>query len=122
MTSKLYHQIHHWLRKYKNKSVCEHCGCDDRRLENALKKGFKYDFEVDNFLVLCVSCHRKYDYTEARIKKMRATKTGMKHSDSTRSKISQAMTGENNHRYGVKFSDETRAKMRLAAKNRKTTP
>ena len=36
---------------------------------------------------------------------------GFKHSDETRKKISDAMSGENNHMFGKNHSDETRKKM-----------
>lgn len=29
-----------------------------------IKKGCRYERNIDNFIQLCPSCHRKYDYTE----------------------------------------------------------
>jgi hypothetical protein len=62
-----YHQVHHWLnRTFGLATHCENknCKCPEaKRFEYALKKGFSYEKNKDNFIMLCISCHRKYDYT-----------------------------------------------------------
>lgn len=61
-----YIQIHTWIKtKYGRASKCEHCKIENKkRYEWALKKGYEYEKNIDNYFELCVSCHRIYDYTE----------------------------------------------------------
>jgi hypothetical protein len=65
---KIYFRIHDWLkRKYGRASKCENDLCQSKnpkRFEWALLKGMDHDFNRDNYIMLCPSCHRKYDYTE----------------------------------------------------------
>jgi len=62
--NKHYSAVHWWLRKNgKEKKECNHCG-KINNLEQALKTGEKYEKNPDNFIILCRSCHRKYDMTE----------------------------------------------------------
>lgn len=76
-TSSSYQSCHGWLRKNytQDKTVCEHCP-SSRFLEFALKKGCKHDHRRENYLILCSSCHKRYDYTEDRKEKMRIIMTG----------------------------------------------
>ena len=54
-----YQGIHSWLRKQK-KEKCEFC--DKKELLHlALKKNKKHERKIENYLTLCVRCHRKYD-------------------------------------------------------------
>lgn len=49
-------------RKYGNAPLCTLC--DNRnnyRLEWALIKGREYTFNINDYIPLCASCHRKYD-------------------------------------------------------------
>lgn len=67
LRSSLYRTIHNWvIRHYGKASKCENSECShkSKKFEWALKKGFPYDKCRDNFMQLCVSCHRKYDYSE----------------------------------------------------------
>ena len=41
-----------------------------KRTEWSLKKGKEYAMDMDNFLEMCRSCHKKYDITEETIKKI----------------------------------------------------
>ncbi len=57
-----YVSIHMWL--YKNHgpaSKCEHCSKDASCFHWARRENFGYARDVNNFIQLCVSCHRKYD-------------------------------------------------------------
>jgi hypothetical protein len=63
-----YSGIHTWLRinfGYPNKCDNEACLAKNiKRFEWALIKGKEYERKRENFMQLCVSCHRKYDMTE----------------------------------------------------------
>lgn len=63
---KLYGQIHDFLRrKFIKKGVCEHCKERGRkRYEVALIQGRNYSFNLNDYIELCVPCHRKYDFTD----------------------------------------------------------
>lgn len=55
--------IHAWLRhRHGAASECEHCNNKDKKYEYALKHGCEYKKDRNNYLMLCRSCHRKYDY------------------------------------------------------------
>lgn len=57
-----YGSIHNWLHKnYPKNSKCELCGDTEKRHEWALKRGKKYERRIENFMELCVRCHRTYD-------------------------------------------------------------
>lgn len=56
-----YTALHIWIRKRLAKPFgCNHCG-QIKQLDLANKSG-KYLRELDDWLWLCKSCHRKYDY------------------------------------------------------------
>ena len=65
--------LHRWLRvNYGKANKCENkenkilnfeCKSNPKRFEYALIKGKKYEQKRENFIMLCPSCHRKYDYT-----------------------------------------------------------
>jgi len=71
-----YTVVHQWMNKtYGHSKNCEHCKKVGKyiiyerqnqkikrwSIEWALKKGCKYERKRENFLYLCVSCHRLYD-------------------------------------------------------------
>ena len=68
--SKSYMHIHYWLESsYGKASKCENKKCKQKptkRYEWALKKGYKYEKNVINFMQLCVPCHKIYDDTPER--------------------------------------------------------
>lgn len=60
----LYENIHQWLRRnFKKSGVCTKCKLK-KKTEWALKKGKKYARDIKLFSEMCLSCHRKYDYSE----------------------------------------------------------
>jgi len=63
--------IHEWLRKkYGRANKCIFCSVEGKRYEWALLKGKRYEKNIENYIMLCPSCHRKYDYTaEMRIQR-----------------------------------------------------
>lgn len=84
----MYKRIHRYVRISKGRaSKCVQCGDQKaKRYEWALKHGCRYDFNLDNFIELCVRCHKRYDMTpdlhnilkesrkgESFLKKMRET-------------------------------------------------
>ena len=61
--------IHSWLRyHYGNATKCtgEDCSGKSQTVEWALRKGKEYEKNKDNFRMLCISCHRKYDWDEGK--------------------------------------------------------
>lgn len=84
MIKKEYDLIHKWIKRHYGKACkCESDNCQNKpkRFEWALKKGFNYERNIENFIQLCPSCHRKYDLTEKmidRLKKNRKTSVHQK--------------------------------------------
>ena len=60
-----YYRIHRWLRSnYGDACRCEICNSTQtKKYEWAKKEGCVYDYNRNNFIMLCPSCHRKYDET-----------------------------------------------------------
>lgn len=61
-----YSAIHYWLYSHKGKpQICEHCGITSKetKLEWASKNHLCVR-DVDNYMALCISCHRNYDMTK----------------------------------------------------------
>jgi len=62
-----YKDVHVWLNKtYGKANVCENIGCPDvgYGFEYALKKGSVHLKKRENYLQLCVKCHRNYDFVK----------------------------------------------------------
>jgi NUMOD3 motif len=59
-----YSGLHHWVKKHLGRpSKCEHCGTTTaKKFEWANRSGL-YLREVEDWIRLCTSCHRQYDYT-----------------------------------------------------------
>lgn len=79
MEKKQYNSIHSWLRINKKGDICEICKCKGKKLDNALKEGFKYEKNIDNFMKLCRKCHYHYDHPN-----------GFKHTEYSKLKIGLA--------------------------------
>lgn len=78
-----YRKLHHWLINnfgYANKCEKENCRHNNpKRFEWALIHGKTYEYKRENFMMLCPSCHRLYDYeilTEEEKVKFHAWKKG----------------------------------------------
>ena len=70
------------IRDHGNATKCEGENCthkNPKRFEWALKKGHSYSANPEDYLQLCVSCHRKYDFTEEIREKLKARKFGENH-------------------------------------------
>lgn len=77
-----YRFIHDWLRDTFGKANhCENPDCKRgkiKRFEYALKKGYEYEYKRENYIQLCVSCHRLYDTPGF---------TGKKHKEESKEKM-----------------------------------
>ena len=103
-TSTSYTSIHKWLARHFIKSKkCEHCP-NTKFIEWALKKGKKHDHNRDSYLCLCSSCHKKYDYTDERKKKLSDSLKLVPHTKEWNKKVSLGQKGK-------KMSLEARRKM-----------
>lgn len=86
---KHYNKCHAYInRKHGKAYKCEHCKrIDKKRYEYALIKGRSYSKDINDYMQLCTSCHRFYDYNiEYKLNLSRARKglkipsnTGLKH-------------------------------------------
>lgn len=65
-----YMGLHNWIRKQLGTpDMCEHCGktnLKSRQIHWANKSG-KYLRNIEDWLRLCVSCHRKYDNLQKKL-------------------------------------------------------
>jgi transposase-like protein len=58
-----YDGIHIWVTKHKGKpSHCEYCGKTDRKKYEWANVDNQYRRVLEDYIRLCTSCHRKYDY------------------------------------------------------------
>lgn len=56
-----YRALHSWVTRKKGKpSKCIFCGDTEKRIEWA-SKSHKAKRDLDDFIALCVACHRRYD-------------------------------------------------------------
>lgn len=113
-------RIHYWINtKYGKAPKCEHCGTTtNKRYEWALKKGCDYEKKRENFISLCNSCHKKYDFTEETRKKMSKTHKGRKASDEAKENIRKSKLGKKNPMYGKNLTKEHKKKISDAQKGR----
>lgn len=58
-----YHGVHKWVYRIKGKAVhCEHCGIKNAKRYEWANIDHKYRRVADDYISLCVPCHRKHDY------------------------------------------------------------
>jgi hypothetical protein len=78
---KEYFRIHNWLSYHHGKAnKCENESCESvnpKRYEWALLKGKDYAKDRNNYIMLCPSCHRIYDYTDKQKQKQSLAKKGI---------------------------------------------
>lgn len=68
-----YSMIHYWLKdNYGKSDKCENIGCKrkSKNFEWSLRKGKKHGRFRNRYWMLCVSCHRKYDMTDEKRRKI----------------------------------------------------
>lgn len=59
---------HIWVRKWKGKpDHCEICGTTDKRQYNWANIDHKYRRVLEDYISMCVPCHRIYDYNFLRL-------------------------------------------------------
>ena len=58
-----YTALHDWVRKWKgNAKRCERCGLNDpKRMYHWANVDHSYKRILEDYISMCVSCHRKYD-------------------------------------------------------------
>ncbi len=63
-----YYGVHDWITKHFGQPIgCEKCGLiDPNRKYHWANISHTYKRRRDDFMRLCVSCHRKYDYASRR--------------------------------------------------------
>ncbi len=109
-TSDSYTSVHKWLAKnFVKLRKCEHC-MSKKFIEWALIKGKKHDHNRDSYLCLCSSCHKKYDYTPERKRKLSASLKLVPHTKEWNRKVSKANMGR-------KQTDSAKRKMSIWHKN-----
>lgn len=58
-----YISIHTWVAKWKGKpSKCEVCGVENKKQYHWANIDHKYKRVLDDYIRMCVPCHRNYDY------------------------------------------------------------
>ena len=65
-----YGTLHHWIAKqYGRANECEmkNCSGKSKTYDWALRNGFKYEWNIKNYIKLCRSCHKKYDFIKTRL-------------------------------------------------------
>lgn len=94
ITSESYSACHKWLsRNFVKLSECEHCG-SKKFIEWALKRGVKHSHDRSAYLCLCSSCHKKYDYTDERRKKLSISLKKVVHTLEWNKKVSEGQMGK----------------------------
>jgi hypothetical protein len=54
--------LHQWVSYWKGRpKKCEHCGCITNKKYEWANKNHKYKRDLNDYIRLCTSCHRKYD-------------------------------------------------------------
>ena len=108
---KEYDSIHRWVHShYGNAKLCESNECTgvSKRFEWALIKGEDHKRDRRVYMMLCKSCHIKYDLNdEWKIKMSHA------HSGEKNHMFGVSIKGKDHHFYGKNHSLETRKKLQL---------
>lgn len=57
-----YISLHNWVKRYKGSpKKCEHCLSEEKKMYHWANKSHEYKRDLDDWIRLCVSCHKKYD-------------------------------------------------------------
>lgn len=57
------HAVHSWIDRWKGKpNKCENCGTEKAKKFEWANIDHKYRRVLDDYVRMCTSCHRKYDY------------------------------------------------------------
>lgn len=61
--------LHNWVRKWKGKADhCEMCGNDEPRMYHWANIDNEYRRVLEDYISMCVPCHRKHDYAMSKNK------------------------------------------------------
>lgn len=90
------------IRKYGKAKCCMFCDSPAKRYKYALVRNAKYSLNIEDYLELCPSCHRKYDMTEEVRKNVSRSKKGIKQSEEA---IKNRKISINNNPVGIKVFD-----------------
>lgn len=72
-----YKAVHKWLKRYHGAADhCSKCDTPSKRYEWANLSG-EYLRDVNDYIQLCASCHRKMDYTEQQSKNRSLARKGI---------------------------------------------
>lgn len=66
-------------KKYGKAHKCEICNQEGKKYQWALRKGKEYEVNIENFMQLCISCHRAYDFNEEVSRRVSQTLSGRPH-------------------------------------------
>lgn len=101
-----YHAVHKWLYKnYGKANKCENPFCEKTSniFQWAKLKEKEYKHDRENFIQLCVLCHRRYDDTIERGIKCGKSRLGSKMTVAQRKKISKSCKGiHKNNKHSAK--------------------
>lgn len=88
-----YGAFHTWLKvNFGKADRCENSNCEKKSINYnwALLKEKDYEHKRINFWMLCISCHRKYDFTEEIRENLSEAHKGIKFSEETKQKMSES--------------------------------
>lgn len=72
-----YTALHRWVVRHRGRpSRCEHCGTTSARRYEWANVDHRYRRVLDDYLRLCTTCHRRYDYENGLAKKGGRRKRG----------------------------------------------
>lgn len=89
-----YDRVHSWIKSnYGNADRCESSDCNGKSNSYHWAKlhSASYDYNINYFVMLCQSCHKKYDMTDKTRLKMSVSKRGENH---PLSKLTQTQVDE----------------------------
>ena len=82
-----YITLHGWVHRHKlDPGLCEHCGVKKVKLQWA-NKSHEYKRDLDDWVRLCIPCHRKHDLDENGNKRTDTTKFGISGKDRKNGKL-----------------------------------
>lgn len=86
-----YHAAHEWLKRHlEKKGVCLTCRCEGRTEYAYLGTEGAYVRDVRMYVELCLSCHRRFDMTPQRRRRIGDASRGRPVSEQTRQKLREA--------------------------------
>lgn len=105
-----YCSIHEWIKNRKVKTdLCEQCKknppCDLANISGEYKR------DVSDYEWLCRSCHMELDGRKVKFKN---AFLGKHHSEESKQKLRELLSGENHPMFGKHHSEETKRKIREA--------